>query len=162
MTIDERIEIALKEHDINVMSCSSYKTDKDKAFIIKQVHYAADQLLYLAREIRNNVHLRSWKNHGRVSDNIMQEMLSWGQPLSSFLWLANLRNKIVDPIEYAYGISFSALAIYSEWVDTTDNKTVYALYYHPEWKCDSMTLVKNGEIYFDKSSEYGKRYVKKD
>jgi hypothetical protein len=94
---------------------------------------------------------------------VVHEMLTWGQPLTSFLWLANLRDTIVDPIEHTYGVSFSSLAIYPEWVDTTDNATVYALYYHLEYnRGDSMTLAKHGEVYFGKNSEYGTRYIKKE
>ena len=161
MNLTEKIELALKEHDEGVMNCPSYKNDESRAFVIKQVHYATSQVLYLAREIHNNINLRSWSNHGRIPDNVLNEMLAWGQPLTSFLWLANLRDKIVDPIEYFYGISFSSLGIYPEWVDTTDNKTVFALYYHPEFGRDSMTLVKDGTVYFGKNSEYGTRYIKK-
>lgn len=162
MTLEEKIAVALKEHDEGVMTCPSYKNDESRAFVIKQVHYATEQVLYLAREIRNNINLRSWKNHGRVPDNVMQEMLAMGQPFTSFLFLANLRDKITDPIEYQYGVSFSSLGIYPEWIDTTDNWTVFALYYHTEWPNESMTLVKNGEVYFGKNSEYGTRYVRKE
>ena len=98
MTLAEKIAIALKEHDDGVMACPSYKDDESRAFVIKQVHHATEQVFYLAREIRNNVKLRSWSNHGRIPDNVLNEMLAWGQPLTSFLWLANLRDKITDPI----------------------------------------------------------------
>lgn len=163
MTINEKVSLALGKHDAAVRVCESYKNDESKEFIINQVRYVANTVLHLAREIRGNVKLRSWQRHGRAPDNVLNEMLTWGQPLTSFLWLANLRDTIVDPIEHTYGVSFSSLAIYPEWVDTTDNATVYALYYHPEYnRGDSMTLAKHGEVYFGKNSEYGTRYIKKE
>jgi hypothetical protein len=87
MNLNEKIAAALKEHDDSVMASTAYKSEEAKVFVIKQVHYATEQILKIAQEIRSNIHLRSWKDHGRTPDNILKDMLGWGQPFSQFLWL---------------------------------------------------------------------------
>lgn len=156
MNINKQIELALKEHDDAVMASNTYKSFGEKRFIIKQVHYAVENLLTISKTIRENIN-----RHGRVSDNIIREMLSWGQSFSSFLWLANIRNKVVDPIEYAYGISFSSLSIHPAVIDKTDGKTAFVFYNPRSFNSgDKYTLVKDGVMYFINLTEFDANYKK--
>src|ERR1035437_9147691 len=108
-TLDETIGLALKEHDENVLTDNKLSPEA-QSFIISHVHYAVDQLHYLAKNIREAMPLRKTKNW-RVVSNIQDEMMSEAQSYSHFLWLANLRSQITDKIEDTYGLSFSGLRI---------------------------------------------------
>lgn len=168
MSLMEQIIIAMREHDTNVRACESYKTKEAKQFIIKQVHWATDNLLNIAKEIRANNHLRKWSKHGRVPDNILNEMLAIGQHYANFLSLAKLRGKVVEPIEYHYGVNFSGLKIYSEFADKREQSSKIFLLYSPRWfnsikgnttGDNHVTITKNGELCCITSNEFDANYV---
>jgi hypothetical protein len=160
--LENQIANALREYDAFVNSVSPTKSNAQvNALLIQQAHYSAYELLKLAVSIRESVPLRKTKGW-RIVQGIHDDMLSVGQAHSRALFSYNLRDSITDHIEHAYGVSFSALGIYPEWIDTTDGKSVFALYYHPEWnRGESMTLCKDGVVYFGENSEYGTRYIAK-
>lgn len=158
MNLQEKIERALKKHDEGVMAYDR-TTPEAKQFIIKQVHNAVERLHELAKEIRANVELFDFK-HSRIPGNILTNMTDWGQPLSSFLWVANLRDSVVDPIEQTYGVSFSGRRIYNAVKDKTDGKTVFVLYDPRSMRHgQNYTLSKDGDMFFVTLTEFDTNYV---
>src|SRR3954468_3771238 len=113
MSLLETIETELARFDANTYVHPAYITFESKQFIKVQVRFATMTLLRIAKTVRENAHLRKFE-HGRPAANLLNEMLTWGQPLASTLWLAGLREKVTDLIEYYYGISFSSLKIHVE------------------------------------------------
>ena len=155
--LDETIALALKDHDENVRK-DDKMTPEAQAFVIRHVHYAADQLLYLAKAIREAMPLRKTKSW-RVVSNIQNEMVAECQCYSRSLWLANLRDKIVDKIEYTYGINLSGLSIWQQVTDTTDDQPAFIAYDPTHFSHgDSYTIAKNGKTEFFKISEFQARF----
>lgn len=155
--LDETIALALEEHDEKVRKDASL-TPEAQSFVIRQVHYAADQLHHLAKTIREAMPMRNTKSWRTVS-NIQDEMVAECQTFSRFLWLANLRHNIVDPIEYTYGINFSGLSIWPQVTDTTDGQPAFVAYdpvrmMHGE----SYTIARNGKTQFFKIPEFQARF----
>ncbi len=156
-TLDETINLALEEHDENVRKDETL-TPEAQAFVIRHVHYAADELHRLAKTIREAMPLRKTKSW-RVVSNIQDEMVAEGQCYSRFLWLANLRDKIVDKIEYTYGINFSGLSIWQQVTDSTDGQPAFVAYDPTRFQHgDSYTIAKNGKTEFFKIAEFQSRF----
>jgi hypothetical protein len=158
-TLREQIDAALKEHDEQVMS-GGYPSLEGKKFIIATVHDAVDRLLLLAQTIDSNRHLRKWKDHGRAPDNILDSLVEWGQPLTRFLWLANLRDKIVDKIEYTHGVNFSGLRIYPQIRNKKDGSLGFLLFFNEHSTKDSVSISKNGEWMAIPHEQYLAEYEK--
>lgn len=154
MNLTEHIETVLKEHD----AACAYNTPEGNEFVRTTIRKCATELHELAKTIRGICPMGKTKDW-RVCANLRDELVAVGQRYSSILWLGNLRDKIVDPIEHTYGISFSGLSVWPEATDTTDGSTVYIAYDPTRFRHgDSYTLAKNGELFFIKVAEFNARY----
>ncbi len=126
--LQEKVNKELAEYKAICAKSDRLKTLEAKFFVYNQAKYCADQLMELAKRIRENAHLEAFEHSVRVTSDVLRDMLAWGQPLASALFSFQLRERITDPIEHFYGVSFSALGIYPIVIDKTDGKECFVLY----------------------------------
>ena len=162
MTLQEQIDAALTEYAEVVKNSQRIKSDVGRCFVLTAATDAANRLLQLAKTIRENVHLKRWMEHGRTPDDVINDMIAWGQPLASYLFKCNLREKITDKIEQAYGINFSGLRLFPQVIDKSDGKLVFVAYNPREFlrvnSDDKVSLLKDGEYKFVSLSEFDANY----
>jgi hypothetical protein len=123
--LDETIQLALEAYAENVRK--SGMSVEVQSFTIRQVFRAANELLSIARTIRDTMALRKTKDWRAVC-GIHDELMTQGQRFSSLLWNVNLRDKVTDVIEEHYGLSFSGLRIYRHVLDKADNRPAFVSY----------------------------------
>ena len=102
-------------------------TPVQRAFAIRQIKKVVDDLIELAKNIRENYYLRK-EGDWRSICGIQDYQLALGQCMTGFLWTIGLRDKITDVIERTYAISFSGLGIYPDYKNIEDGSIVYLLY----------------------------------
>jgi hypothetical protein len=159
MDIEAHIKEVLAKHILEIQN-GTYKTQEAKDFIIKTTVDCVWRYLECCKTIREVMPLRK-TGDWRVVSNIQDELLGIGQRYAGFLWLANLRDSITDPINYTYGVDCNALGTWEEVTDEDGTKAYIA--YDPRkfarHKDDSYTMAKDGKCFFVKEEEFRRRFT---
>lgn len=159
MNLREKIDAELAAYSVRVIGNKHFRNDEVKKLAINAAYDAANKLYELAKTIRENHKLAlNWDN-GNAPHNILDSMVAWGQPIARFLWMADLREKITDPIEMEFGVDFGALGIYREVTNKNNQNKAYIAFDARRFNgCDRLTLFEGGKHVFINKEEFEKNY----
>ena len=152
MTI--KINCALADYN-DVIRRNINETKATQEFIITQVWDSVFRLLDICKAITT---VRSIDN--RTTYNVRKSLIAEGQAITSFLWLANLRDTITDVIEHYYGVDFCALRVYPLYKNNETDIEAHLAYRDTDdfrtGKRGSTLITKDGEYIFIKHDELSK------